>query len=85
MNKELSNWENGNMASGKRVSVARLGEEVPPERAFGADATVDEVLAGFGVTLDKGETLAINGETVKGNDTPQNGETIYISPSTTGA
>jgi len=70
---------------GKSVSVARLNEEVPAPRAFADNATVNDVLNAYDVELEKGETLAINGTSVNGSHKPRNGETIYISPSTTGA
>jgi len=69
----------------KQVTVARLGEDVPPFKAFSENATVDEILTAFDEELEKGESLAINGSTVRGADVPSSGEVIYISPSTTGA
>jgi len=70
---------------GKSVSVARLNEEVPRPMALGENATVDDFLNAYEIELEKGETLAINGTSVNGSHKPRNGETIYISPSTTGA
>jgi len=70
---------------GKSVTVARFGEEVPPYKAFDKDASVNDVLSAFGESLDKGESLAINGQTVKGSSIPEDKDTIYIAPSTTGA
>jgi len=70
---------------GKSVTVAYLGEEVPRARAFEEDASVNDVLSAFDIELEKGESLAIDGHTVSGSDKPEDGDTIYISPKTTGA
>jgi len=70
---------------GKKVTVGRMGEDVPPYKAFSENATVDEVLTAFDEELEKGESLAIDGSSVKGTDVPEDGDTIYIAPSTTGA
>ena len=69
----------------KSVTVARLNDDVPTPKAFGDDATVDDVLNAYGVELEKGETLAINGKSINGSHKPLNGDCIYISPSSTGA
>ena len=68
---------------GKTVSIGRLGEEI---RTFALDdnATVDDLLAVAGITLEKGESLAVDGESVRGSYVPENGETVYIVPSITG-
>jgi len=70
---------------GKRVTVARLNDDVPNPKAFGANATVNDILNAFDIELEKGETLAINGVSVDGRTKPNDGECIYISPSSTGA
>ena len=70
---------------GKRVTVARMGEDVPAPKAFGLDADVDEILEAFEEDLDKGEEVAINGEPVDGDYVPSDGDCLYIAPSSTGA
>ena len=62
-----------------------MGETVPEYIAFENDADVDTVLSAFDVDLEKGETLAINGESVDGKTIPEDGQVVYISPSSTGA
>jgi hypothetical protein len=48
-------------------------------------ADVNDLLAAAGETLKKGETLTVDGETVKGTEELYNGEVVIIEPSTTGA
>lgn len=70
---------------GKRVTVATMGEEVPAPIAFGDNADVNAVLEAFDVSLEKGETLAINGKAVNGTTIPKDGECVYIQSRSTGA
>jgi len=70
---------------GKRVQVARMGEDVPAPKAFGLDADVDEILEAFDEELEKGEEVAINGSPVDGDYVPNDGACLYIAPSSTGA
>jgi len=70
---------------GKKVTVARLNDDVPAPKAFGEQATVDDVLNAYGIEIEKGETLAIDGSSVNGQTIPDDGDCIYISPSSTGA
>lgn len=69
----------------KTARVGRLGHAVTEEVAFPDNATIDDVLAHFGEEVQKGESLAINGEPVTGKDEIESGDTIFIVPSTTGA
>ena len=71
--------------TGKRIQVARFGEEVPDPMAFEDNADVNTILRAFDVMLEKGEGLAVNGKPVKGTDIPKDGQCIYISPKSTGA
>lgn len=68
----------------KTCRVARLNEPMSEEVAFLDEATIDDVLAHFGESLAKGESLAIDGETVNGQDIAKDGDRIFIVPSTTG-
>lgn len=69
----------------KTARVGRLGHAVTGEVAFPEKATIDDALAHFGEEVAKGESLAIDGEPVTGKDEFDNGDTIFIVPSTTGA
>jgi len=65
--------------------IARLGQKASEEVAFPSNATIDDLLAHFGENLSKGESLAIDGTPVDGDDEFDDGDVVYIVASTTGA
>jgi len=74
---------NDNM--GKRIQVARFGEDVPVAKAFEENADVRDVLDAYGITTAKGDTLSINGSPVTMKTNPQDGQCVYIAKSTSGS
>ena len=70
---------------GKSFKVGRYGQTMSDEFCLGNDATVDDAIATAGFTVEKGETLAIDGETVKGSYEFEDCDKIFIAPSTSGA
>ena len=55
------------------------------EYALDEDATLNDLLSVSGESLEKGESLQIDGEIVEGSHVFEDGEKVYIVPSTTGA
>jgi hypothetical protein len=68
----------------KTVKIGRFGQPLK-EIAFADGENVNNALAAAGETLKKGETLTINGETVRGSYVFEDQDTIIIEASTTGA
>ncbi len=68
----------------KTIKIGRFGQPLK-EIAFADGEDVNDVLAAAKETLKKGETLTVDGETVRGSYVPQDEETIIIEASTTGA
>ena len=68
----------------KTGEVGRFGTRVC-KYALDDDATVEDLLAAASETLKKGETLSVDGETVEADYDFNDGETVVIMPSTTGA
>jgi hypothetical protein len=68
----------------KSAKIGRFGSQLK-EYAFDDSETVNDLLAAAGETLKKGETLTINGETVRGKDQFDDGDVVIIEASTTGA
>lgn len=68
----------------KTVKIGRFGVPLQ-EIAFEDSETVNDALAAINETLKKGETLTINGETVRGSYVFEDGDTVIIEASTTGA
>jgi hypothetical protein len=70
---------------GKAFKVGRFGEPMSQEYSLPDDATVNDAIAAVGMTVAKGETLAIDGTSVKGNYVFEDGDRIFIASNATGA
>lgn len=68
----------------KKASVGRIGQRAC-DYILEDDASINDLLAVAAVTLEKGETLSIDGDVVKGKDDFNDGDTVVIAPSTSGA
>ena len=69
----------------KSAEVGRSGGRVCKWNAYDDDATIADLLVIAKEELKKGETLTIDGETVRGATVYEDGDEIIIMPSTTGA
>ncbi len=69
------------------TKVGRIGRYGAPttEIAFENGSTVNDLLSAAGETLKKGETLTIDGSTVKGSYVFDDGDLVLVEASTTGA
>ena len=70
---------------GKTFKVGRFGSVMSEEIALPGTATVNDAIAAVEMSVEKGETLAIDGKTVSGNYVFEDGAKIYIVASATGA
>jgi len=70
---------------GKSFKIGRFGSAMSEEIALPGNATINDAIAAADITVVKGETLAIDGEAVSGNYQFEDGDKIYVVPSTTGA
>jgi hypothetical protein len=68
----------------KTVKIGRFGQQLK-EIAFSDGENVNDALTAAKETLKKGETLTIDGETVRGSYVFEDGDVIIIEASTTGA
>lgn len=68
----------------KQAKIGRFGKPLQ-EFAFQDGETVNDLLTAAGETLKKGETLTIDGETVRGNYVFQDEDVVMIEASVTGA
>ena len=69
----------------KSAEVGRSGGRVCKYNVDDDDATIADLLVVAKEELKKGETLTIDGETVRGSTVFEDGDEIIIMPSTTGA
>ena len=69
---------------GKHILLAITGEETK-ESVFDEDATVEDILDFFEENTEKGDEIAINGNTVTMNTVPVAGQLLYISKGTSGS
>ena len=69
----------------KVAEVGRSGGRLCKYSLDDDEATYADLLALAGEKLVKGETLTVNGETVRSSDEFQNGDEVIIMPSTSGA
>ena len=69
----------------KTAEIGRSGGRLCKYSNDDDEATIADLLGQAGETLKKGETLTIDGETVKGSTVFDDGDEIIIMPSTTGA
>ena len=70
---------------GKSFKVGRFGQPMSAEYSLPGDATVEEAIAAVGMSVEKGESIAIDGTTVKGDYQFDDGDKIYIVANATGA
>ncbi len=70
----------------KLASVGRMGSKMSESIVFDENATIGDVLNHFEITLNKGESVAIDGTPVSTTTVlPEDDNKIFIVPSTTGA
>ena len=68
----------------KIAKIGRFGGRMC-EYALADDATIEDLLTVAQENLKKGETLTIDGETVRARDEFDAGDEVVIQPSVTGA
>ncbi len=68
----------------KSAKIGRFGSQLR-EYSFEDGEDVNALLSAAGETLKKGETLTVDGETVRGSYVFENSDVIIIEASTTGA
>jgi sulfur carrier protein ThiS len=68
---------------GLTVKIGRMGSPVK-EVALSSPAKVSDALRAAGLSLNSGETIAINGSTVGRNDYIRDGQRLFIVPAVSG-